>query len=142
MTTVGSKDFIGIDFTGPFFLNKDPGGTLFTNTRTMMLGIATEGQAVARHNLMVGSSKRDLVSATHDRVADHVVGRVRSVYNKDWWASAVVSVTNMGLDRTNAVSVMAAGSELESRTHTFLNIRRSVRDFRAILQADLTKGLA
>jgi hypothetical protein len=138
---MSSSDFVSIDFTGPFFVSQNPGEVMFTNLRTMMQGIAIEGQSVARHNLMVGAKKRDLVSSTHDRVADHVVGRIKSIYGKPWFSAAVVSVLPQGLDRMNAISVQAAGSELESQTHTFLNLRRSVHEFQAILKANLTKGI-
>lgn len=128
------------DMSGPFF-QVDPGKTMLENVHTMMTGIANEGAAMARTNLMAGSGRRALVRLTDDRVADHVIGRTRSLAGAEWQTAAVVQVSKEGLDRAAATSLMAAGSYVEGSTRGIRKATTQIRRARAILNANLTKGL-
>lgn len=129
-----------IDFKGPFF-KADVNKTMLQNVHKMMTAFAAEGAGYARERLMSGSGSRAMVRELGDRVADHVVGRVMSRSGKQWTAAAVVQVYNEGLSASESVSLMAAASYVERRTHAIGSVTRQLRSARAVLQADLTKGL-
>ena len=106
-----------------------------------MQGIADEGASAAREGLLSGASGRALVRSTDDRVADHVVGRTTSRSGRQWVSAAVVQVYNEGMGAAESRSLMAAASYVERRTHAIRNVARGVRSARAVIKADLTKGL-
>lgn len=135
------SQLVGIDMTGPFFTNPDPGETMLKNMEKMFQALAREGEAAARQNMLLGSGGRALVRATGDRVADHIVGRTVSVNGRQWVSAAVVSVNTTGLDSRKAISVMAAGSLLEGRLHALARVASSIRSSRAVLRANLMAGL-
>ena len=128
------------DMSGPFF-RVDPGKTMLENVHTMMTGIAAEGAKMAGQNLMIGSGRRALVRSTDDRVADHVIGRTHSISGAEWLTAAVVQVSKEGLSREQATSLMAAGSYVEGRTHGVRKATTQIRRARAVLNANLTKGM-
>lgn len=136
-----TKLSVGIDFSGPFFTNRDPGETILQNMRKMFDALAKEGEAAARQNMSAGSASRSPIRETGDRVADHIIGRTTSVVGRQWVSAAVVSVNTEGLEARQAISVMAAGSYLEGRTHSIRTVASSIRKARAILSANLTAGL-
>ena len=129
-----------VDFSGPFF-QRDPAQTIMANVHKMMQGIADEGASAARQKLMSGAGSRALVRLTQDRVADHVVGRVRSRSGRNWQAAAVVQVYNEGMDAATSRSLMAAASYVERRTHAIGSVTRQLRSARTMLRANLTEGL-
>jgi hypothetical protein len=140
MTSVKSQ-LVGIDFSGPFFQAANPGETMLQNMRMMFLGVAVEGQRALRTDMLINSNKRQLVSVTKDRVADHVIGRVQSLAGTRWVSAAVVQVSTQGLDAKQAMAVEAAGSVVEGRIHGVRKIKSSIRDYNAVTSANLTKGL-
>jgi hypothetical protein len=130
-----------VELTGPFF-EHDPGKTLRGNIEQMMEGVAEEGQRLVRSVLAAGESTREPIARlSPDRVSQHAIGRVRSLSGKKWRATAVISVNNSGLSRVQGISLMAAASSLEGRFHAFRRTASAIRRARAILNADLTKGL-
>lgn len=129
-----------VDFSGPFFRG-DPGAKFLGNVRKMMQGIAAEGEAAARQNLRAGQAGRAPITYLGDRVADHVVGRVKSVTGKQWTAAAVVSINNSGLGAREGKALMAAASQVERQTRAFSALTRDLRNARAVLRANLAEGL-
>ena len=135
MATKGAQ----VDFEGDFF-KVDPGETMLKNLQKMMEGIAAEGAAAAKANLEAGAGGRALVRATGDRVADHVIGRTRSLVGKQWVSAAVVQVSNQGMDATTSRSLMAAASRVEGKTRSLRRVATQLRSARAMLAANLTEG--
>lgn len=129
-----------IDLSGPFF-QKDPALTLRGNIQRMMAALAEEGEKSARDAFGQSESSRQPISLLGDRVSAHVKGRVVSLAGKQWRASAVVSINNSGFAASQGVSLMAAASSVERRTHVMRNLSRSIRTARAILAANLTAGI-
>ena len=119
----------------------NPGETLYENLQRMMRAIAEEGAQAARVNLRSGSGTRALVRATNDRTADHVIGRTQSLAGYQWTTAAVVQVSHQGLDARESVSLMAAGSSVEGRTHAIRQVATQLRRGRAVLSANLTEGM-
>jgi hypothetical protein len=150
---------LSVELTGPFF-QRDPGLTLRGNIERMMQGIAEEGERSARDAFRSTEGARAPISYGQGRVADHVIGRVVSRTGKKWRASAVVSVNTLhGFSPRDAVAIMAAGagrhverigpgrgghgiaSGAEQQTHIMRSLAKTLRSSRAVLIADLSKGI-
>lgn len=129
-----------VDFSGPFF-KVDPGKTILENVHKMMEAFAQEGATNAQTRLRVGAAGRAGIAEIGDRVADHVIGRVESRSGRKWTAAAVVQVYNQGLGAGESRSLMAAASYVESRTRAISNVTRQLRGARAVLRANLSKGI-
>lgn len=150
---------LSVDLSGPFF-ERDPGKTLRGNIEQMMAGTAREGERTARESFRAGEGARAPISYGQGRVADHVIGRVVSRIGRKWRASAVISVNTLhGFSQRDARAIMAAGAGrhaptssagrgghgiakgAEQQDHVMRNLARSLRSSRAILTANLTKGI-
>jgi hypothetical protein len=129
-----------IKTSGNFFQG-DPAEKFQKNVRTLMEAIAEAGEADVVGQLRVGQGSRQaLRGVTPNRVAGHVVGRVRSLAGRQWKATAVVSLNTQGQSRAMAIRIMAAGSDLERQTGAFKRTRgRLIRARRA--NVDMLKGL-
>lgn len=129
-----------IDKTGPFFTH-DPAKTFRQNARVMLEAVAAEGQEDVRVQLRAGESTRAPINLLRDRVADHAIGRVRSLSGKRWALTAVISVNNSGFSRREGISLMAAAASVERRFHPFRRTASRLRSARAVNQAELAKGM-
>lgn len=129
-----------VTFSGGFF-RRDPGATLTANIQRIMAAVAAEAAANVQQRLRAGQSGREPISLLGNRVAEHVVGRVKSLSGKPWLATAVISVNNSGYGRAEGISLMAAASEVESRTRAFRSTYLELRRSRAVLAANLTEGI-
>lgn len=129
-----------IDLSGPFF-RKDPTKTFRQNIRVLMDAIAAEGEEDVKAQLRAGNAGRKPIRRLGDHTSDHVIGRTRSLKGKRWAVTAVVSVNNSGYSRAQGVSLMAAASSVESRTHAFRRTAARLRKARAVNSVELTKGM-
>ena len=130
---------VQVDLSGPFF-QRDPAATFGENVRRMLDGIAQEGERAIQAALGAGTGRAP-ISLIGDRVAQHVVGRTRSLSGKRWAMTAVVSVNNSGWSPRQGVALMAAASTLERRFHPFRKTASQLRSARAVLAANLTRGI-
>lgn len=126
-----------ITLEGPFF-TADPRKTFRRNVRDMMAALATEAE---------GSVKRDIASHSGSmpyytgHTTESVVGRTRSVTGRAWEVSAVISANTQGMTRKEAIRTKAAAASIERRWHSFRRTAGAMRRSRAVLAANLTKGL-
>jgi len=128
--------------TGPFF-TKDPKLTFRQNARVMLAAIADEGEADVKVQMEAGESGRKPISTrvTPNRVAGHVVGRVKGMSGKPWAVTAVVSVNNSGFTKAQGKALMAAASRVEGEVHAFRKTTNRLKRSRKINAAELLKGL-
>ncbi len=101
---------VTVDLSGPFF-TRDPGLTLIMNVAKMMQGVAEEGASSARAALQQGEGARATITELHDRLSDHVVGRVYgrpSRGGRKWHLWAKIQIYNEGLTAAQGISLMAA----------------------------------
>lgn len=124
---------------GPFFRN-DPEKTFRKNAHEMMLAVARVGVDDVRGQMRAGEADRAPIRALGDRVSDHVGGELRR-YPSGRPYSAVVFVVNRGLGRAEAISLMAAASEVEGQTHAFRKTAGRISRSRAVNVEQLLKGL-
>lgn len=130
-----------VELTGPFF-QRDPKKTFRHNVRRMLQGLADESQKSIRGAFDAGASSRlPIARIPGDRVADHVIGRVRALGGRPWALTAVVSVNNRGWSPQQGISLMAAASRVEHVVHAFRDVASQIRSSRAVLGANLTEGL-
>lgn len=134
-----AKVYTGKDFRvaleGPFF-ERDPAKTVRQNIRGLMEAIASEAEDDIRRQI---SSRRMPHSTGHS--AAHVRGRTKSLSGKQWEVTAVVSMDTRGMDRREAVRTQAAMASIERRWRPFAKTRTNIRRSRAVISANLTKGL-
>ena len=128
--------------TGPFF-TKDPRLTFRQNARVMLAAIADEGETDVKVQMEAGESGRKPISTrvTPNRVAGHVVGRVKGMSGKPWAVTAVVSVNNSGFTKAQGKALMAAASRVEGEVHAFRKTTNRLKRSRKINAAELLKGL-
>ena len=127
-----------IDMTGPFFTH-DPRKTFRQNVRTLMIAVAREGEDDVKTQL--ASGKRDPISGGLGRTTDYVVGRAASVGHRPWEVTAVVSVNTSRLATEGAITVRAAASVVEAKTHAFRKTTGRIRRARSINRVELLKGI-
>lgn len=134
----GARFRTSIRKTGGWF-EHDPADTFRGNVHTMMTRLAEEGAKDVIGQLG-NSGKRSLISATGDRVSDHVVGELRKVPAGPGF-SAWVFVTTRGLSKKEAISVQAAASFLEGTIHMFRKTAGRISRSREATAAEVIKGL-
>lgn len=131
-------------FSGPFF-ERDPKETVRQNIRDMLVALAAEGQSQVQAVFPVktGAGRAG------------VVGRVQSMTGKPWYLNAVVSEQHVypwGTHRgatirsgrrrvANHGAAEYRGGKLERKLGMFARVNRQLQQSRAVIAADLSKGL-
>lgn len=131
-----SKQF-QITLEGDFF-TRDPSKTFGGNVRDMMDAIAAEAGKSVRAQIV---SRAGSMPSYTGWTAATVRGRTRSLTGKRWLVSAVISADTSGMSRKDAIRTKAAGASIEARWHPFRKTASAIRRSRAVLSANLTKGL-
>ena len=127
-----------IELSGPFFV-RDPRKTVRANIRLMLDGLSDElGEAV----------KGDIVSHQGAMpnwtgwTLDHTYGYTTSPRTgKHWELWAAVATVSAGMDKKQAIRTKAAAATIEARWHPFRRGKSAVYRARALISANLTKGL-
>lgn len=128
---------VTVSLEGPFF-TKDPGKTLRGNVRTLMDALAESMESDVRSAIEANEGSMPFYTGwTHD----HVVGRTESLSGKRWGTWARVSANTSGMSAAEAKRTKAAAAGIERRFHPFRKAKSNVYRARALLTADLTKGL-
>lgn len=137
----------GVTLEGPFF-TKDPGKTLRGNVRDLMDALAESGE-------------HDVEGVVDAHITPHPWyerGRTESLAGKQWDDWARISPDTRGMSAAEAVRTMAilagrhngTGTDgrdrgttkgVEPQWHPYGNARRNIFRARALLTADLTRGL-
>ena len=126
-----------VTLSGPFF-TRDPGKTLRANTRDMMDALAAELEGEVRADIAGNAGSMPAYSGWSWA---HTRGRTVSRSGKRWGTWARVSAYTGDLAAKQAIRTKAAAVTIERRWHPYRKARRSVYRARALLRADLTKGL-
>jgi len=131
-----------VDFKGPFF-KRDPVKTYRANQRDLMDKLAAEGERDVKLQMQAGQAQRYPLGGgiRPGRVSGHVVGRTSNLAGKRWQATAYVTVRNQGFTAKQGIKLMAAASWLETSIHPFRRTIGRMRRARALITADLLKGL-
>jgi len=124
-----ARQSLQIDLSGPLF-KADPKKTLRENMRRMLQGLAEEGEEAVRQGwpVLTGAGR------------EGTKGRVASLSGKPWQLTAVISAQHV-YDWPNGGAKQYRGGKAEARRHMFSRAAGALRRARAVLAADLTKGL-
>jgi hypothetical protein len=126
-----------VTLSGPFF-TKDPGKTIRANVRDLMDQLAEQMEGDVRNAI---SANAGSMPAYTGWSRDHTVGRVHSVSGKRWGTWARVSALTEGMGKADAIRTKAAAASIERRWHPYRKAKSNVYRARALITADLTKGL-
>lgn len=127
-----------VSLEGPFF-TYDPGKTLYHNIGDMLDAIADELEADVRAEIASHEGSMPFYTGWS---ADHVVGyRTSPKTGKHWAVWAAVASLTSGMSRTDAIRTKAAAAGIERRFHPYRHAKDAVYRSRALLSADLAKGL-
>lgn len=121
---------VKLDVSGPFFQG-DPSKRFLENVRAMMQGVAEEGERAVRSIYPVGPTG-------HGKGG--VIGRVKSLTNKPWYFTAVISETYIYPWPSGAPKEYRGG-RTEARHHMFAQVTAQLRASRAVLSANLAKSM-
>lgn len=136
--------YSSVDLTGPFF-TKDPAKTFRANARSMMRGLALEGEADIRAQLYMGEAGRAVISnkVRPARVREHVTAGIpfTPARAKTGAIRVHVYVPNFRFTPREGRALMAAYSRVERQTGAFARTTRRMRRAKAINVAELLKGL-
>lgn len=130
-----------VEVSGPFF-TRNPGKTLRANVRDLMDALAEQADR----------DIEQVVDAHVKPMPGYVRGRTSSLQGKRWGTWARVAPTTAGLGKPAAIRMMAilAGRHqgnhgttvgIEKQWHPYRAARSNVYRARALLTADLTRGL-
>jgi hypothetical protein len=127
-----------IELSGNFFA-RDPGRTLYTNIGHMLEGLSHELESVVRDDIQAHASAMPGYSGWS---RDHVHGYTTSpTTGKHWAVWAAVGSVTAGMDRRLAIRTKAAAATIEARWHPYRRVKSAVYRSRALISADLAKGL-
>lgn len=125
--------------TGPFFTH-DPVRTFKANCSTMLYSIIDAGLVDVVHELQNGESGRAPIKKLGDRVSEHVTAGMKA--RRPAPPIATVYVRNEGFSAAEAISLMAASSRVEGRTHAFRKVAGRLKRSREANWEELLKGIA
>lgn len=119
-----------VKFTGPFF-QRDPSLSFVLNVQAMLEAVAKEGQEAVQSLYPVGPTG-------HGKAG--VYGRTKSLTGKKWYAVAVISQTHVYPWPAGGAK-QYRGGKTEAKHHMFRTVTQQLRASRAVLHANLTKGI-
>lgn len=127
-----------VDLEGNFF-KRDPGKTLYANIGDMLAKLSDELEAAIQAEIAGHEGDMDHYTGWTTR---HVLGYTTSPRTGKHWATwAAVGVPTTGMGRAEAIRTKAAAAGIERRFHPFRHAKDAVYRSRAVLSANLTKGL-
>lgn len=133
--TAGIEARVTLD--GNFFRRR-PGATIYDNVRDLMDALAAYGQQEARGEIL---AHRGAMPGWTGWTLDHVIGRTSSYAGRRWAVTAVVTASTGELGAADAIRTKAAASGIEARFHPFRRTAGRIRQARALITTNLTKGL-
>jgi hypothetical protein len=124
-----------VTLEGPFF-RKDPGKTFRGNVRDMMDNLAVEMEREVRRQTDAHAGQMPNWTGWS---ADHVHGFTE--WNIDWGTWAAVQAYTKGMSVKDAKRTKAAAATIERRWHPYRSVKSGIYRSRALITADLAKGL-
>lgn len=127
-----------IELSGHFF-ERNPGKTLYKNIGDMLQGLSGEMERLVADDIRSHEGSMPYWTGWS---ADHVKGYTTSpTTGKHWTLWAAVGSVTAGMDRKQAIRTKASAATIERRWHPYRRVKSAVYRARAVISADLTKGL-
>lgn len=124
-----------LQLSGNFF-SRDPSKTIRHNIVDMLEALAGEMQDVTRREI---ASHQGEIPGWSGWSLAHTEGYV--AWNKRWSMWAAVGAYTLGMSAKDAIRTKAAAATIERRWHPYRNVKGAVYRARAVIGADLAKGL-
>ena len=127
-----------VELSGNFF-TRDPSKTLYRNIGDMLEALAGEMEGIVRGEIASHAGEMPGYSGWS---YDHTVGYVKSgLTGKRWATWAAVGAVTAGMSKKDAIRTKAAAASIERRWHPYRRVKSAVYRSRALISADLAKGL-
>lgn len=126
-----------VEFSGPFF-QRDPSKTVKANIHDMLADLAREAEQDVKGQIAGRAGSMPHYTG-HTR--DSIRGRVESLSGNKWMLNMVVSPSTTSMGRAEAIRTMAAAASIERRWHPVRRTASAIRRMRAVLSANLARGL-
>jgi hypothetical protein len=131
-----TKVTIKVTLDGAFFRN-DPTREITRNIQDMLDALADEMETMVQEQI----AHLPLPRASGWSV-EHTTGyRVSTKTGKKWTHWAAVAAYTHGMSERDAIRTKAAAAGIERRFHPYRKTATAIRRSRAVLSADLAKGL-
>jgi hypothetical protein len=127
-----------VTLEGPFF-TKNPGNTLYENLRDMLDKVAAELEGIVRRDMESNEAAMPFWTGWS---RDHAIGYTTSGKTGKRWATwAAVGSVTAGMSAKDARRTKAAAATIEHRFHPYRHAKDAAYRTRALISADLAKGL-
>jgi len=127
-----------VELDGDFF-TKGPAKTVRENIRDMLEALSGEMESQVKSEI---GGHQGAMPRSVGWSRDHTVGYVTSgKTGKRWHLWAAVGAVTAGMDKKNAIRTKAAAAGIERRWHPYRRVKSGVYRARAVVSADLSKGL-
>jgi len=127
-----------IELSGEFF-RRDPRKTIKQNIAAMLSALAKELEGAVREDI---SSHAGSMPDYSGWSWAHTLGYTTSARTGKHWAYwAAVGAVTTGMSAKDAIRTKAAAATIERRWHPYRRAKSAVFRSRALISADLTKGL-
>lgn len=129
---------VSVQLEGDFFRH-DPSKTLRGNIKDMLDALADEMEGLVKGEVASHAGSMPFYTGwSHD----HVEGYTTSPNTgKRWGLWAAVGSVTAGMSKTDAIRTKAAAAGIERRWHPYRRVKGAVYRSRAVVSANLTKGL-
>jgi hypothetical protein len=127
-----------IELSGNLF-RRDPGKTLYQNIGDMLDKLADEMEREVRADISAHEGEMRYWTGW---TRDHAIGyRTSPRTGKHWAVWVAVGEVTTGMSREQAIRTKAAAATIERRWHPYRRAKDAAYRSRAVISADLTKGL-
>ena len=127
-----------VTLEGNFFTH-DPGKTLYANIGTMLDALAGDMEQAVRGEISAHAGSMPYYSGWSWA---HTEGYTTSPKTGKHWALwAAVAAVTQGMSTPDAKRTKAAAATIEKRWHPYRKVKSAVYRSRALISADLAKGL-
>lgn len=127
-----------VTLEGDFF-SRDPVKSYRQNIRDMLEALSVEMEEQVKSQ--IGSHQGEMPrwsGWTHDHTKGYVTG---AMSGRRWQYWAAVAAYTSGMSKADAIRTKAAAVTIEKRWHPYRNVKSGVYRARALISADLAKGL-
>jgi len=127
-----------VELSGPFFTH-DPGKTLSHNVMDMLDKLAAEMEREVKRQIAGHAGEMPRYTGwSHDHTVGYTSNRTTG---KRWRTFAAVGAVTAGMSKEDAIRTKAAAATIEKRWHPYRSVKSGIYRSRALLTADLAKGL-
>lgn len=127
-----------VELSGDFF-KRDPGKTFYANLGDMLDKLGDELEQMVQAEIEGHAGEMQFYTGW---TTQHAIGyRTSPKTGKHWSTWVAVGEVTAGMSRAQAIRTKAAAAGIERRWHPYRHAKDAVYRARAVVTANLTKGL-